>query len=178
MRKPWNRQRGGIEARDERELYESLPMADRKWICFMLDIGGITPGETEEWRAVVSNWSREYDFSTVSSAIGVIQKARSLWLIQEPDPAYNFDTWRYPPLVLAGVFSLQFGRCSTEASFRFLFERLFGGSIRPLIPSVFAASALHPASQAVKIEEIDFALFERDSGWGTHDCVFRPVWTF
>jgi hypothetical protein len=119
---------------------------------------------------------REYDLSTIAAACDVIQKAKSIWLVQEPDPALNFDSWRYPPLIIAGVFSMQFGRCSTEASFRFLFERMFGGSIRPFIPSIFAACALHPSVRGVRSDEIDLAIFERDSGWGTHDCLFRPRW--
>lgn len=160
-----------LELQSETQNYEELTFEDRKWICFALDM-------SQESMLNFDYWSREFSMPTAAAAHDVLFKCVALHHSSKIDPSLNFDTSLYPPLISTGVFTLRFGRCQTEASFRFLFERLFGGAVRPYIASVFGACALHPDVSGVPSSELELALFERDMGLGTDDVVFWPVWNF
>lgn len=82
-------------------------------------------------------------------------------------------------LVTLAAFDLGQDRLPTFASFRFLYERLLGASVRPWLPAAFCAAAslphLHPDRRRVLLQSISESAATAP-GWSTRDPVFWPEW--
>jgi hypothetical protein len=95
------------------------------------------------------------------------------------DIAINATTDFIGPLITLAAFDLGEGKLDGFAAFRFLYERLLGGAIRPWLPSAFLGAAalpgLHPSQRKALLGSItgsDVA----SAGWSIRDCAFRPEW--
>jgi hypothetical protein len=83
------------------------------------------------------------------------------------------------PLITLSAFDLGEGKLTSFAAYRFLYERLLGGSVRPWLPSAFLAAAglpyVHPALRKALLR----SLTEDDvlaAGWSSRDAAFTPEW--
>ncbi len=79
--------------------------------------------------------------------------------------------------VSIAVFCLRNNLIQTFAGFDFLFIRLFGGAVRPLNPSLFAAALFHPDlafSEEDMARELNNAMIEHLAGWDTQEPVWFP----
>lgn len=82
-------------------------------------------------------------------------------------------------LMRLAAFDLGQGKLSSFAAFRFLYERMFGPTIRPWLPSAFLAAAalpgLHPAERKALLGSIT-AGDAGALGWSIRRCSFMPEW--
>ena len=83
------------------------------------------------------------------------------------------------PLITMSACDLGQDRLPCFASFRFLYERLIGASIRPWLPGAFCSAAalphLHPARRRGLLQSISEAAATAP-GWSTREPVFMPDW--
>jgi hypothetical protein len=85
----------------------------------------------------------------------------------------------FSPLVTVTAFDLGQGRLSSFASYRFLYERLIGGGVRPWLPGAFCAASalphLHPEKRRVLLQSISEAAATAP-GWSSRQPCFYPEW--
>ena len=83
------------------------------------------------------------------------------------------------PLVTMTAFDLGQDRLPCFASYRFLYERLIGASVRPWLPGAFCAAAalphLHPDRRRTLLQSISEAAATAP-GWSNREPVFYPEW--
>jgi hypothetical protein len=83
------------------------------------------------------------------------------------------------PLTTLSVFDLGEGKLRSFASYRFLYERLLGGTVRPWLVSAFLAAGalptIHPSLRRLLLSSIT----ENDvtaAGWSIREPAFMPEW--
>ncbi|WP_442679168.1 hypothetical protein ACSBM8_16970 [Sphingomonas sp. ASY06-1R] len=85
----------------------------------------------------------------------------------------------FSPLVTITAFDLGQGRLTSFASYRFLYERLIGGGVRPWLPGAFCAAAalphLHPDKRRILLQSISEAAATAP-GWSSRQPCFFPEW--
>ncbi|WP_174274889.1 hypothetical protein [Sphingomonas bacterium] len=85
----------------------------------------------------------------------------------------------FSPLVTITAFDLGQGRLTSFASYRFLYERLIAGSVRPWLPGAFCAAAalphLHPEKRRTLLQSISEAAATAP-GWSNRSPSFYPEW--
>lgn len=85
----------------------------------------------------------------------------------------------FAPLVTVTAFDLGQGRISSFAAYRFLYERLIGGGVRPWLPGAFCAAAslphLHPGKRRTLLQSISEAAATAP-GWSSRQPCFYPEW--
>jgi len=83
------------------------------------------------------------------------------------------------PLISLAAFDLAEGKLSSFAAFRFLYERLCGGAVRPWLAAAFLAAAslpgIHPSSRKALLGSMT-AADAAPVGWSIHEPVFAPEW--
>jgi hypothetical protein len=83
------------------------------------------------------------------------------------------------PLITMAAFDLGQDRLPDFASFRFLYERLIGASIRPWLPAAFCSASalphLHPERRRALLQSISEAAATAP-GWSNREPVFFPEW--
>jgi hypothetical protein len=82
-------------------------------------------------------------------------------------------------LMNLSAFDLGEGKLLSFAAFRFLYERLLGGSVRPWLPSAYVSAAalpsLYPALRKALLGSIT-AGEAAANGWSNREAVFSPEW--
>jgi hypothetical protein len=82
-------------------------------------------------------------------------------------------------LITLSVFDLAEGKLLSFAAYRFLYERLLGGSARPWLPSAFVGAAAlpchHPELRKAFLGSIT-AGEAAANGWSSRETVFDPEW--
>lgn len=85
----------------------------------------------------------------------------------------------FSPLVTISAFDLGQGRLVSFAAYRFLYERLLGGEVRPWLPGAFCAAAalphLHPEKRRALLQSISEAAATAP-GWSNRSPSFYPEW--
>jgi len=85
----------------------------------------------------------------------------------------------FTPLVTSTAFDLGQGRLNSFAAYRFLYERLIGGGVRPWLPGAFCAAAalphLHPDKRRILLQSISEAAATAP-GWSNRQPCFYPEW--
>ncbi|SFS00983.1 hypothetical protein SAMN05192580_2557 [Sphingomonas jatrophae] len=83
------------------------------------------------------------------------------------------------PLVTMTAFDLGQDRLPTFGSYRFLYERLIGATVRPWLPGAFCAAAalphLHPDKRRLLLQSISEAAATAP-GWSNREPSFFPEW--
>lgn len=83
------------------------------------------------------------------------------------------------PLVAMTAFDLVQGHLPCFASYRFLYERLLGASVRPWLASAFCAAAMLPNIHPEQRWQLLRSLGQADAtapGWSGREPVFFPEW--
>jgi hypothetical protein len=82
-------------------------------------------------------------------------------------------------LLTITAFDLGQGRLESFGAYRFLYERLLGGAVRPWLPSTFLAAAalpcLHPSTRKMLLGSVT-ASDAAASAWSSRDAAFMPEW--
>lgn len=83
------------------------------------------------------------------------------------------------PLITLSAFDLGEGKLDSFAAYRFLYERLLGGSIRPWLASAFVGAAalpgLHPSHRKALLGSISGS-DAGAAGWSIREPAFTPEW--
>lgn len=82
-------------------------------------------------------------------------------------------------LIVLTAFDLSEKRLPSFASYRFLYERLLGASVRPWLLPAFCATAmlpsLHPSLRLTLLQSVD-PVAASSPGWSIREPVFFPQW--
>jgi hypothetical protein len=160
---------------DEREAFEALEVSEQKAIRFLLDCAVLRPDLPGfgEWLAENGRLFGHARTLAAFDRLGMI-----------PDLAIkltNKELWGNPEAFFGGavtvaVFCRQNDFIRTFAAFDFLFVRLLGGAVRPLTPSLFAATLLHPDCLVHEqdAQEFEQAMMNRLREWDKHEPVWSP----
>lgn len=95
------------------------------------------------------------------------------------DIAFDAAAGLLGPLVTLASFDLAEGRLSSFSAFRFLYERLLSGAVRPWLPSAFLAAAALPGLHPSFRKSLLGSIRPEDAaapGWSIHDPAFTPEW--
>jgi hypothetical protein len=153
--------------------FGSFPAATQRYIRRSLDVG---LGR----RDAIRRWSR--DVGEAASIRAQERMYRRLELIRASVPDDSGLDEVEPmigPLVTITAFDLGQERLVDFASYRFLYERLIGASVRPWLPGAFCAAAalphLHPERRRSLLQSISEAAATAP-GWSNREPVFFPEW--
>jgi hypothetical protein len=153
--------------------FGSFPAATQRYIRRSLDVG---LGR----RDAIRRWSR--DVGEAASIRAQERMYRRLELIRASVPDDSGLDEVEPmigPLVTITAFDLGQERLADFASYRFLYERLIGASVRPWLPGAFCAAAalphLHPERRRSLLQSISEAAATAP-GWSNREPVFFPEW--
>jgi len=83
------------------------------------------------------------------------------------------------PLVTLSAFDLGEGKLVSFAAYRFLYERLLGGAVRPWLPSAFLSAAALPHVNPSLRKALLRSMTEGDllaAGWSSREAAFTPAW--
>jgi hypothetical protein len=85
----------------------------------------------------------------------------------------------FGPMITLTAFDLGQGKLASFAAYRFLYERLLGGAVRPWLPSAFVAAAALPSLHPVQRKALLGTVTNGDAaapGWSIRDPEFYPEW--
>ena len=157
----------------EMKEFGSFPAATQRYIRRALDIG---LGRRDAMR----RWSR--DVGEAASIRAQERMYRRLDHIRSHVPDDSGLDEMEPlmgPLVAMTAFDLGQDRLIDFASYRFLYERLIGASVRPWLPAAFCAASalphLHPERRRALLQSISEAAATAP-GWSSRDPAFFPEW--
>jgi hypothetical protein len=166
---------------DEREVYNALDASKQKAIRFLLDCAAspqplFQPVRFHEWLAERGMQSQGVTLAAYNE-LGIVRDLAAKLATKEnwTDAGRNADVF-FGGAVKIAIFCRRNEFIRTFAAFDFLFVRLFGGAVRPLTPSLFAAALLHPDVfvEETDARELESAMMARLTGWGTHEPVWFP----
>lgn len=163
---------GAMSLAEMKEFAGFTPSTQR-YIRRSLDIG-LTRNDA------IARWSRD-----VIEAASITAQARIYIRLDHirhsvPDDS-GLDQMEpfFAPLVTVSAFDLGQGRLSSFAAYRFLYERLIGGGVRPWLPGAFCAAAalphLHPEKRRTLLQSISEAAATAP-GWSNREPCFYPEW--
>ena len=157
----------------EMKEFASFPKGTQRYIRRALDIG---LGR----RDAIKRWSR--DVGEAASIRAQERVYRRLDHIRDHVPDDSGLDEMEPlmaPLITMTAFDLGQDKLPDFASYRFLYERLIGGSVRPWLPAAFCAAAalphLHPDRRRALLQSISEAAATAP-GWSSREPVFFPEW--
>jgi len=167
------KQAEGAMALSEMKEFAGFPAATQRYIRRSLDIG---LSRTD----AMARWSRD-----VVEAASIKAQSRIYCRLDHirdhvPDDS-GLDQMEpfFTPLVTITAFDLGQGRLESFASYRFLYERLIGGEVRPWLPGAFCAAAalphLHPDKRRILLQSISEAAATAP-GWSNRMPSFFPEW--
>ena len=144
----------------EMKEFGSFPKGTQRYIRRSLDVG---LGR----RDALKRWSRD-----VGEAASIRAHVPDDSGLDEMEPLMA-------PLVTMTAFDLGQDKLPDFASYRFLYERLIGASVRPWLPAAFCAAAalphLHPDKRRALLQSISEAAATAP-GWSNREPVFFPEW--
>jgi hypothetical protein len=82
-------------------------------------------------------------------------------------------------LIMLSAFDLGEGKLASFSAYRFLYERLLGGAVRPWLPSAFLGAAALPHVNPSLRKVLLRSITEGDvlaAGWSIRDAAFTPEW--
>ena len=163
----------GMMALSEMKEFAGFAASTQRYIRRSLDIG---LSRTD----AMSRWSRD-----IVEAASIRAQARIYGRLDHirghiPDDS-GLDQMEpfFSPLVTISAFDLGQGRLVSFSAYRFLYERLLGGQVRPWLPGAFCAAAalphLHPEKRRVLLQSISEAAATAP-GWSSRSPSFYPEW--
>lgn len=164
---------GGALLLSEMKEFASFPKSTQRYIRRSLDVAF---GR----RDAVECWARdEGEIASIRAQTRLYKQLESLRL-QVPDDS-GLDTIEpfLGILVTLTAFDLAQDRIGNFSAYRFLYERLLGGAVRPWLPAAFCAAAalphLHPDRRRTLLQSISESAATAP-GWSNREPVFWPEW--
>jgi len=163
----------GAMALAEIKEFATFPSSTQRYIRRSLDIGLMRTD-------AIARWSRDVVESASIKAQSRIYCRLDHIRDHVPDDSglEQMEAF-FTPLVTVSAFDLGQGRIGSFAAYRFLYERLLGGAVRPWLPGAFCAAAalphLHPEKRRSLLQSISEAAATAP-GWSGRAPCFFPEW--
>ena len=157
----------------EMKEFASFPKGTQRYIRRSLDVG---LGR----RDAMKRWSRDVgEAASIRAQERVYRRLDHIRDYVPDDSGLDAMEPMMGPLITVAAFDLGQDKLADFASFRFLYERLIGASIRPWLPAAFCAAAalphLHPERRRSLLQSISEAAATAP-GWSNREPVFFPEW--
>lgn len=157
----------------ELKEFGSFPKGTQRYIRRSLDIG---LGR----RDALKRWSRDVgEAASIRAQARIYQRLDQVRDYVPDDSGLDVMEPLMGPLVTMSAFDLGQDRLPDFASYRFLYERLIGASVRPWLPAAFCAAAalphLHPEKRRALLQSISEAAATAP-GWSNREPIFFPEW--
>lgn len=158
----------------EMKEFATLRPAEQRYIRRSLDVAK-NPIEASE------RWSRDHLEKTSIDAQAKIYRIliKIVRGVIPEDSRYDSAAALMGPLVTLSAFDLGEGKLLSFRSYRFLYERLLGASVRPWLPSAFVAAAALPYLHPRQRKTLLGSLTESEAaaaGWSSRRPLFSPEW--
>ena len=163
----------GTMALAELKEFATFPSSTQRYIRRSLDIG---LGRSD----AMARWSRDVvEAASIKAQARIYCRLDHLRDCVPDDSGLDQVEPFFAPLVTISAFDLGQGRITSFAAYRFLYERLIGGSVRPWLPGAFCAAAalphLHPDKRRALLQSISEAAATAP-GWSNRSPCFYPEW--
>jgi hypothetical protein len=158
----------------EMKEFATFTAAEQRYIRRSLDVA-------ERGGEAAERWSRNAtEQSSIQAQARLYRTVLPLISASIPDDiAVDAAAELIGPLIALSALDLSEGRLASFAAYRFLYERLLGGTVRPWLPSAFVAAAalpsLHPTLRQALLGSIT-ASDAAAHGWSNRDAIFIPEW--
>jgi hypothetical protein len=157
----------------EMKEFASFPAATQRYVRRSLDIGLAR-------QDAARRWSRDLvETASIKAQARIYGRLDAIRDHLPDDSGLDQMEPFFSPLVTITAFDLGQGRLNSFASYRFLYERLIGGGVRPWLPGAFCAAAalphLHPEKRRVLLQSISEAAATAP-GWSSRQPCFYPEW--
>lgn len=168
-----HRRNDGATTLKEMQEFASFPAATQRYVRRSLDVGLCRADAIELWSRDV------LEAAAINAQTAVYDLLDDIRPIIPDGPDLGDLMPFYGPLIAISGFDLGQGRLSGFTSYRFLYERLLGASVRPWLPGAFAAAAmlptLEPNRRKLYLETLPEAAAVAP-GWSIREPVFYPEW--
>ncbi len=163
----------GAMALAEMKEFASFEARTQRYVRRSLDVG-------LERRDAVRRWSRDLVEAASIRAQRTIYKRLEEIRDKVPDDSGldNVEPF-FAPLVAISAFDLGQDRLPSFSSYRFLYERLLGPTVRPWLPGSFCAAAAMPHILPNKRRALLQSISEAAAtapGWSSRAPCFYPDW--
>jgi hypothetical protein len=158
----------------EMKEFASFTAGEQRYVRRSIDVAA-------QGAAAAERWARSpLEAATINAQSRLYRTLLQAIRASIPDDnGYEAASKLIGALIILSVFDLGEGKLKTFKAYRFLYERLLGGAVRPWLPSAFlAASALpyiHPEQRKLLLRSMS----EGDAaagGWSLRDSAFFPEW--
>jgi len=163
----------GALALSEMKEFAGFTSSTQRYIRRSLDVG-------LDRRDAIRLWSRDMvEAASIRAQRHVYDRLGTVRRLVPDDSGLDAIEPFMAPLVSMSAFDLGQGRLDNFASYRFLYERLIGPTVRPWLPGAFCAAAalphLHPDKRRVLLQSISEAAATA-AGWSSRAPSFFPEW--
>lgn len=163
----------GALALNEMREFGGFSKGTQRYIRRSLDIG---LGR----RDAVARWSRDVgEAASIRAQDRVYRRLDHIRANVPDDCALDAMEPMMAALITMTAFDLGQDRLGCFASYRFLYERLIGASVRPWLPAAFCSAAalphLHPGKRRLLLQSISEAAATAP-GWSNREPMFVPDW--
>lgn len=163
----------GARALAELKEFAGFPAATQRYLRRSLDIG-------LNREDALGRWSRDVvEAASIKAQSRIYCRLDHIRHHMPDDSGLDQVEPFFAPLVTVSGFDLGQGRIGSFAAYRFLYERLLGGGVRPWLPGAFCAAAslphLHPTKRRVLLQSISEAAATAP-GWSNREPRFFPEW--
>ncbi|WP_294395040.1 hypothetical protein [uncultured Sphingomonas sp.] len=163
----------GATSLAEMKEFAGFPAATQRYVRRALDIG---LGRQDATR----RWSRDLvEAASIKAQARIYGRLDHIRHHLPDDSGLDQVEPFFTPLVTMTAFDLGQGRINSFSAYRFLYERLIGGGVRPWLPGAFCAAAampiLHPEKRRSLLQSISEAAATAP-GWSNRQPCFFPEW--
>ena len=163
----------GVMALAELKEFAGFPAATQRYLRRSLDVG-------LQREDALTRWSRDVvEAASIKAQSHIYSRLDHIRGHLPDDSGLDQVEPFFAPLVTVTAFDLGQGRIGSFAAYRFLYERLIGGGVRPWLPGAFCAAAslphLHPTKRRTLLQSISEAAATAP-GWSSRQPSFFPEW--
>ena len=164
---------GGNLLISEMKEFAGFPKSTQRYIRRALDVA-------YGRRDAIECWARDDGEAAAIRAQARLYKQLDHLRLQVPDDS-GLDMIEpfMGMLITLSAFDLGQERLDCFTSYRFLYERLIGASVRPWLPGAFCAAAalphLHPDRRRILLQSISESAATAP-GWSSREPIFWPEW--
>lgn len=163
----------GVMSLSEMKEFAGFPVSTQRYIRRSLDVG-------LNRRDALARWSRDMvEAASIRAQVRIYARLEHVRQRLPDDSGLDAIEPFLAPLVTMSAFDLGQERLGSFQSYRFLYERLVGASVRPWLPAAFCSAAalphLHPERRRVLLQSISEAAATAP-GWSGREPRFFPEW--
>ena len=158
----------------EMKEFAGFSAAEQRYIRRSLEVAARGPEAAQRWARTRAEGER------IEAQARLYRALLPAIRVSIPDDiAIDATTDFIGPLITVSAFDLGEEKLESFSAYRFLYERLIGGAIRPWLPSAFLGAAalpgLHPAHRKSLLASIS-AGDAAAAGWSIREAAFTPEW--